>query len=175
MPLVDSTMAGKIARNMVGKMVNALPILKNFEECASFTKTATPYIPQLSILPSLLLSSYTSTDSTLSSLKGIYIATNPLISTAALAIALTPVIWAVSEVNKNYSQVDRLWSILPTVYIGNYVLYAHAVGLETERLDMLLTAFVIWSIRLTFNYWRKGGYTKGSEDYRWFVPFPFPG
>lgn len=24
--------------------------------------------------------------------------------------------------------------------------------------------------RLTFNYWRKGGYEIGSEDYRWFVP-----
>lgn len=24
-------------------------------------------------------------------------------------------------------------------------------------------------IRLTFNYWRKGGYQIGSEDYRWYV------
>lgn len=24
-------------------------------------------------------------------------------------------------------------------------------------------------MRLTYNYWRKGGYTIGSEDYRWEV------
>jgi len=24
-------------------------------------------------------------------------------------------------------------------------------------------------LRLTYNYWRKGGYTRGSEDYRWAV------
>lgn len=23
-------------------------------------------------------------------------------------------------------------------------------------------------LRLTFNYWRKGGYSIGSEDYRWY-------
>lgn len=27
-------------------------------------------------------------------------------------------------------------------------------------------------IRLTFNYWRKGGYNVGSEDYRWSVHPP---
>jgi steroid 5-alpha reductase family enzyme len=26
---------------------------------------------------------------------------------------------------------------------------------------------VVWSMRLTFNYWRRGGYQIGSEDYRW--------
>ena len=24
-----------------------------------------------------------------------------------------------------------------------------------------------FKIRLTYNYWRKGGYSVGSEDYRW--------
>lgn len=161
MPLVVPTMAGK--------MVNALPILTSFEDCADFSKTISPYLPQLSALPALLFKSYSDLDS----LKGLYIATNPLISTAALTIFLTPIIWAVSEINKNYSQVDRLWSILPTLYISNYVLYAHMVGLQTERLDMAAVAFAIWSIRLTFNYWRKGGYQKGSEDYRWYVAFLF--
>lgn len=25
----------------------------------------------------------------------------------------------------------------------------------------------LWGVRLTYNYWRKGGYKKGEEDYRW--------
>lgn len=141
----------------------ALPALKFIEDCADFSQTVTPYLPQLYALPQQLLNSYSNTDE----LRALYLATNPLISTAALAIALTPLIWLASEVNKNYSQVDRLWSILPTVYIGNYVLYGHMTGVDTERLYMLLTGFIIWSVRLTFNYWRKGGYSIGHEDYRW--------
>lgn len=31
---------------------------------------------------------------------------------------------------------------------------------------MMLT---VPQIRLTFNYWRRGGYQIGSEDYRWYV------
>lgn len=34
---------------------------------------------------------------------------------------------------------------------------------------MCLNADMRVQIRLTFNYWRKGGYTVGSEDYRWYV------
>lgn len=37
--------------------------------------------------------------------------------------------------------------------------------LNLERTAML----TMLQIRLTFNYWRKGGYQIGSEDYRWFV------
>ncbi len=147
-------------------MALPLPTLSSFEEYSSLTKTVYPYIPQLYELPRQLLAAGTDT----AALTEIYIRTNPLISTAAIAIILTPFVWAASEINKNYSQVDRLWSILPTLYISNYILYAHVVGMDTERLDMLGIAYGIWSARLTFNYWRKGGYTIGSEDYRWCVP-----
>lgn len=151
---------------VVPNTIMALPTLSSFEACADFSKTVLPYLPQLSALPQQILASYNDIDA----LKELYIATNPLISTAALAIALTPFIWLASEINKNYSQVDRLWSILPTVFVGNYTLYAHAIGLEdTERMDTLLVAYTIWSARLTFNYWRKGGYSIGSEDYRWMI------
>lgn len=32
----------------------------------------------------------------------------------------------------------------------------------------------VLQIRLTFNYWRKGGYQIGSEDYRWYVNLTAP-
>jgi len=122
----------------------ALPALNSFQECADFYKTVVPYIPQLYDLPQQLLNSY----SNLEELKALYLATNPVITAAALAAFLCPILWLASEVNKNYSQVDRIWSILPTIYIGHYVVYAHMVGLETERLDNLVTCFVIWSVSL---------------------------
>jgi hypothetical protein len=122
----------------------ALPALNSFEECADFYKTVVPYIPQLYNLPQQLLNSY----SNLEELKALYLATNPLITAAALAAFLCPILWLASEVNKNYSQVDRIWSILPTIYIGHYVVYAHMIGMETERLDNLVTCFVIWSVSI---------------------------
>ncbi|OBT78423.1 hypothetical protein VF21_02139 [Pseudogymnoascus sp. 05NY08] len=143
----------------------ALPSVATFEECADFSQTVAPFIPQLYELPQKLLNSYSSRDELLQ----LYIATNPMISALALGLALFPIVWMVSEINRNYSQVDRLWSILPAIFIGHFVAYGHVVGLDTERLDMLLFAVVVWSGRLTFNYWRRGGYSIGSEDYRWMI------
>lgn len=120
----------------------ALPALNSFEECADFYKTVVPYIPQLYDLPRQLLNSY----SNLEELKALYLATNPVISAAAFAAFLCPIVWLASVVSKNYSHVDRLWSIVPTIYIGHYVVYAHMAGLETERLDNLVTCFVIWGV-----------------------------
>lgn len=120
----------------------ALPAIKSFEECADFSKTVGPYLPQLYDLPRQLFNSWSNPEE----LKALYIATNPVISAIAFGLVLCPIVWMVSEVNKNYSQIDRIWSILPTIYIGHYVAYAHMVGLETERLDSLLICFIIWSV-----------------------------
>jgi steroid 5-alpha reductase family enzyme len=143
----------------------ALPAVKTLLECAAFKTTVLPFVPQLYELPQQLLQSY----SNLEELRSIYLATNPLISAFAFSLFLAPIFLIVSEINKNYSQVDRLWSILPTIYNAHYCLYAHLSDLPTSRLDNLIACSVVWSLRLTFNYWRKGGYSIGSEDYRWFV------
>jgi steroid 5-alpha reductase family enzyme len=49
----------------------------------------------------------------------------------------------------------------------HYATWARLSGLETERVNTIFVFSLIWSARLTFNYWRKGGYEVGSEDYRW--------
>ena len=77
----------------------------------------------------------------------VYLDTNPLISAFAFTFFISSIVFIVSEVNKNYSQVDRAWSILPTIYNAHYTLYAHMLGLETKRLDMLLTTTALWSVR----------------------------
>ncbi|KAF7510604.1 hypothetical protein GJ744_006216 [Endocarpon pusillum] len=143
----------------------ALPIAKTALDCSEFSNTVTPFLHQLRPLPGLFLESATN----LAALKQIYLDTNPLISAFAFSLMLSPIFLIVSEINKNYSQVDRLWSILPTLYNAHFAIYAHLMGFETKRLDTLLAASCIWSCRLTFNYWRKGGYTIGSEDYRWAI------
>ncbi|KAI4236104.1 MAG: hypothetical protein L6R40_006229 [Gallowayella cf. fulva] len=142
----------------------ALPLLKSAVACTDFTRTVEPYISQLYDLPQKFLQSATNAQA----LKELYLNTNPLLSAFAVSLTLVPIIaLVVSEVNKNYSQIDRVWSLLPTVYNLHYVAYAHAKGLPTQRLDSLAIISTVWSARLTYNYWRKGGYTVGSEDYRW--------
>jgi steroid 5-alpha reductase family enzyme len=143
----------------------ALPFVKSLSDCADYTKTVQPFLPQLYDLPYRVAAHITD----LQGLEEIYLATNPLITSLAIALFLTPVVLIVSEINKNYSQVDRLWSIIPAFYNVHYALWAHLNGLPTFRLDHVMAVSVIWSARLTFNYWRKGGYTVGSEDYRWAI------
>ncbi|TVY47591.1 Uncharacterized protein LOCC1_G002333 [Lachnellula occidentalis] len=143
----------------------ALPVVRTISDCSDFKKTVLPYLPQLYDFPQQLLQSYNNP----TELRNIYLATNPLITGLAISLFLAPVFLLISEINRNYSQVDRCWSILPTLYNANYVIYAHMSGLPTTRLDTVIAVSCVWSLRLTFNYWRKGGYSIGSEDYRWEV------
>lgn len=126
----------------------ALPVVKTLAECNNFKNTVLPYLPQLYDLPQQLLQSWNNP----TELQNIYLATNPLITAAAFSLALVPVFLLVSELNKNYSQVDRMWSLLPTIYNAHYVVYAHMSGLNTERLDNLIAFSVVWSVRLQLKH-----------------------
>jgi steroid 5-alpha reductase family enzyme len=146
----------------------SLPVLKTVADSADYTLTVRPYISQLLDLPKQL-SVIASSTSKINDLGALYLNTNPLVTAFAFSLLLAPVFLIVSEINKNYSQVDRAWSILPCIYISHYTAWAHKNGLPTQRMDNIFIFSLIWSARLTFNYWRKGGYSIGSEDYRWLI------
>lgn len=120
----------------------ALPFIKTIEDCSNITKTVLPYLPQLYDLPQQILQS----SSNLTELRALYLATNPLISALAFSLFLAPIFLLVSEVNKNYSQVDRCWSILPTIFNAHFAIYAHLSGLPAGRLDNVLAFSTIWSV-----------------------------
>lgn len=143
----------------------ALPVVKSAFDCAQFTNTVEPYLQQLRPFPQVVFESITNA----SALKQIYLDTNPIITALSFSIALAPVALVVSESNKNYSQIDRLWSLLPNFYNLHYLLYAYLSGLDIARPGLVALATTIWSTRLTYNYWRRGGYQVGSEDYRWLI------
>jgi steroid 5-alpha reductase family enzyme len=73
------------------------------------------------------------------------------------------------ELTKNVSQVDKLWSIIPIVYVWIMAAYG---GFDT-RLILMAVCVSIWGCRLTYNFMRRGGYSwipwQGEEDYRWSV------
>jgi steroid 5-alpha reductase family enzyme len=89
---------------------------------------------------------------------------SPLLLAALACAALAAGSWALSIVTGNYSQVDRLWSLAPPLYVA---WFASRAGFTDGRLNLMLLLAVLWGARLTYNFARKGGYRRGSEDYRW--------
>mmetsp|Transcript_9318 Transcript_9318/g.13235 ORF Transcript_9318/g.13235 Transcript_9318/m.13235 type:complete len:321 (-) Transcript_9318:339-1301(-) len=85
--------------------------------------------------------------------------------TIALIICFISTIltFLVSSITHNYSQVDKLWSVLPVLYTWC------AVG-DKRTLIMALVS-TVWGLRLSYNFHRRGGYKwpiwNGDEDYRW--------
>jgi len=87
-----------------------LPSVSSLSEVSSYNSTVSPFVPQLYELPGKFLQHATS----FNDLKLLYLSTNPLIMAFAISLALSPIFLVISEINKNYSQVDRVWSILPS-------------------------------------------------------------
>jgi steroid 5-alpha reductase family enzyme len=74
----------------------------------------------------------------------------------------------VSEITRNYSQVDKLWSLMPIIYSLITV-----AAFPSPRLYIMCFLVTVWGFRLSFNFYRKRGYNiipwKGEEDYRWII------
>lgn len=119
-----------------------LPALQSFEQCANWDKTVAPYIPELYELPNRLLDVFQSR----LSITDLYVETNPLISGFAISVAFGAIFLVVAEFNKNYSQVDRCWSILPTFYIAHFDLWARLAGVPSQRIDAALFFSTVWSV-----------------------------
>jgi steroid 5-alpha reductase family enzyme len=82
-----------------------------------------------------------------------------------VAGAASALAWLLSLLTREHSWVDRLWSILPVVYLW---IFAASAGLADPRLNLMAALVTLWGARLTANFARKGGYT-GTEDYRWAI------
>jgi steroid 5-alpha reductase family enzyme len=89
---------------------------------------------------------------------------DPVLRNAIVACAsVAALCWVLSVMTREYSWVDRLWSILPPCYVAYF---AYEGGFDA-RLVLMTACAVAWGARLTWNFARKGGYAKGGEDYRW--------
>lgn len=90
---------------------------------------------------------------------------SPLSIVAILAGIFCVYAWFASLITGDTSQVDRLWSVVPVLYMWVFVITAHQ---SKSRLLVMAVLVTAWGVRLTFNFARKGGYT-GVEDYRWAI------
>ena len=83
-----------------------------------------------------------------------------------LLAAVCFITWLTSVITKEYSWVDRIWSIIPIVYVW---VFAYGANFADPRLNLMGILVTLWGARLTFNFARKGGYAPGGEDYRWAI------
>jgi steroid 5-alpha reductase family enzyme len=93
---------------------------------------------------------------------------DPLVLVLIAAGVASAFCWIASLITKDTSWVDRLWSIVPVVYVWIFAIAGIAGGDDAVRLIVMALLVTAWGARLTFNFARKGGYT-GMEDYRWAV------
>ena len=82
-----------------------------------------------------------------------------------VCVLLSLLVFLIGEVTGNVSSVDRLWSLVPTLY--TLITWSQHGGL---RLALMSLVASVLSLRLTWNFWRRGGYSwppwTGCEDYR---------
>lgn len=73
--------------------------------------------------------------------------------------------------------MDRLWSILPPLYAWGFLYMSSSTSISnllfatnntaTYRHLIMVILPTLWGLRLSYNFWRKGGYNLSEEDYRW--------
>ncbi|HEX2900375.1 MAG TPA: DUF1295 domain-containing protein, partial [Bacteroidia bacterium] len=84
-----------------------------------------------------------------------------------LGVALS--CFALAELTRNCSQVDKIWSVVPIFYAW-YIAVAGGLG---DRAILMAVMVTLWGARLTYNFSRRGAYSwkfwTGEEDYRWEV------
>jgi len=92
---------------------------------------------------------------------------HPWVLTTLLFLVVSMGTFALSSATGDYSMIDRLWSILPPFASMLYAITA-TPGPGRARLWLMCALTALWGARLSYNYYRKGGYKLHvGEDYRW--------
>ncbi|KAJ7116322.1 DUF1295-domain-containing protein [Mycena epipterygia] len=103
-------------------------------------------------------------------------------------IFTTAATYVASIITSNVSQVDRLWTFLPTIYTTYFALLPFwpqeqpfylvpytpvALGISegayNPRAVMMLCLIITWMFRLSYNTYRRGLFSLKDEDYRWAI------
>jgi len=88
---------------------------------------------------------------------------------AYLMVGVALTCFFVSTLTGNCSQVDKLWSIVPIIYVAYFAYQSNF----DPRMTLMAVLVLVWGARLTYNFSRRGAYSwkfwTGEEDYRWEV------
>lgn len=96
------------------------------------------------------------------------------VGVAILVVIITySFVWSI--VGNNASKVDQIWSITPVIFCWHFYVHStyqpqNMIPASNPRLLLLCLLVTCWGVRLTYNFWRRGGYGNffsHEEDYRW--------
>jgi len=92
-----------------------------------------------------------------------------LVKLLIVYLAAALLCFVISSLSNNYSQVDKLWSLIPVVYVWMVAVHSSF----ESRLVIMALLVSVWGLRLSYNFSRRGGYSwrfwTGEEDYRWAI------
>ena len=78
-------------------------------------------------------------------------------------VAMTIIIFLFSNIIKNASLYDPYWSVIPVVIIVEWMIIYQVLSLNVI---LLLVATLVWSVRLTYNWWKNWSGFK-HQDWRY--------
>ena len=78
----------------------------------------------------------------------------PLLVVILVASVASAFCWIASLITKDTSWVDRVWSIVPVVYVWIFAVSAIVEGRDPVRLVVMGLLVTAWGARLTFNFAR---------------------
>jgi len=98
---------------------------------------------------------------------------DPLSYSWVIMLTIATYSFIFSVITGNCSKVDQIWSITPWAYGWLFYYLFNATDISSSKSNKGYTLCIlttIWGIRLTYNFWRRGGYGnffQHEEDYRW--------
>ena len=96
---------------------------------------------------------------------------DPILNVLAVTTGVIVAVYVLGLSTGNHSFVDKVWSIVPVLYAWQFALgeLACQSGGGYPRAAVAACIITVWGIRLSYNFYRKGGYAWDGEDYRWEV------
>ncbi|KAF9111499.1 hypothetical protein BGX27_004838 [Mortierella sp. AM989] len=98
---------------------------------------------------------------------------DPLLFAIRVSLLVAGICWFQSMATGKHSWVDKIWSIVPIIYTIHYAVRdmfywpGDEAFVYVPRVYIATAIVFVWGVRLTYNFYRKGGYGFDSEDYRW--------
>ena len=133
---------------MAPALLTSLPPLPSLSAAASYELTVKPYLDMLPALADASMLALRS-KAPLHSLLALYAETNPLVTATGLAFSMMPFFFVASEISRNWSQVDRVWGILPVVFNGHFALWDRVTSAPDKafsRVDLAASVLVLWGV-----------------------------
>lgn len=105
----------------------------------------------------------------------IFSSSDGLVVNVGIMLVAVAICYLLSVATKTLSHVDRFWSLASALYTFVFakadmaaLVTGNITAIRSPRNIVMSASVLLWSVRLTHNFIRRGGYDSlSAEDYRW--------